>query len=113
MFPQDAQFNNSAYKKLENELAAWVDNGFQVDGFTTLDGPPGSARPDSITVDYVVTNPQTGEIVHWRAVEFQNQANQTFNRMSSRQIRAQHGVTHELRVRDADDPGTATDGLFT
>ena len=81
MFPQDAQFNNSAYKRLENELHTWVQNGFQVEGRTTLDIPPGSLRPDSVTVDYVVTNPQTGEIVHWRAVEFQNQAGQTFDRV--------------------------------
>ena len=83
MFPQDAQFNNSAYKRFENELHSWVKNGFQVEGRVTLDGPPGSARPDTVTVDYVVTNPQTGEIVHWRAVEFQNQAGQTFDRVAT------------------------------
>ena len=59
-------------------------NGFQVEDTSTLDVPPGSLRPDSVTVDYVVTNPQTGEIVHWRAVEFQNQAGQTFNRVATR-----------------------------
>ena len=103
MFPQDAQFNNSAYKRLENELHTWVQNGFQVEGHTTLDIPPGSLRPDSVTVDYVVTNPQTGEIVHWRAVEFQNQAGQTYNRVPTGQIRAEHGATHELHVRPPSD----------
>ena len=103
MFPQDAQFNNSAYKRLENELHTWVQNGFQVEGRTTLDIPPGSLRPDSVTVDYVVTNPQTGEIVHWRAVEFQNQAGQTYNRVPTGQIRAEHGATHELHVRPPSD----------
>jgi hypothetical protein len=106
MFPQDAQFNNSAYKRLENELQAWVDNGFQVEGRTTFD-PPGSVRPDTVSVDYVVTNPQTGDIVHWRAVEFQNQAGQTFNRMSTRQVRAQHSVAHELQVRPPGDGDSA------
>ena len=62
-----------------------------------------TARPDSLTIDYVVTNPQTGEIVYWRAVEFQNQAGQTFDRVADRQIRAQHGVTHDLHVRPAAD----------
>jgi hypothetical protein len=103
LFPQAGQFNLSAYKTLENELQAWAANGFSVEVDFDLHIPPGTARPDSLTIDYVVTNPQTGELVYWRAVEFQNQAGQTFNRVGSRQIGAQHGVTHDLHVRPADE----------
>ena len=107
MFPQDAQFNNSAYKTLENELHSWVQNGFEVEGRTVLDRPPGSLRPDTVVVDYVVTNQQTGEIVHWRAVEFRNQAGETYGRVQTGEIRGQHSVAHDLHVRPPGDlPGT-------
>jgi hypothetical protein len=103
MFPQAGQFNLSGYKTLENELQAWAANGFSVEVDFDLYIPPGTVRPDSLTVDYAVTNPHTGEIVYWRAVEFQNQAGQTFTRVETPDIRAQHTVTHELNVRPADD----------
>ena len=60
----------------------------------------GSALAENSHLNYF---PQTGELVYWRAVEFQNQAGQTFNRVGSRQIGAQHGVTHDLHVRPADE----------
>jgi hypothetical protein len=109
MFPQDAKFNNSAYKTWENEVQAWVDNGYAVEVDWDLAIPPGTVRPDSLTIHYVVTNPQTGDIVYWRAVEFQNDAAETFNRMTTRQIRRQHRVAHELQVRPADDVPDGSD----
>jgi hypothetical protein len=111
MFPQDAQFNNTAYRTLENELQSWASNGYSVEVDWDLSIPPGTARPDSLTVDYVVTDPKSGEIVYWRAVEFQNQAGQSFNRVNTRTIRAQRGVAHELHMRPSDDvPDDPDDG---
>jgi DNA/RNA non-specific endonuclease len=58
MFPQNSNFNNSAYKTMENELADWTKNGKEVYARWTFD-PPGAVRPNSVGVDYVVTDPAT------------------------------------------------------
>ena len=56
LFPQNGNFNNSAYKKFENEISSAMRAG-------NLDGPivikftrsnPNSARPDRLTIDYSV-----------------------------------------------------------
>ena len=45
LFPQEANFNNSAYKTMENEFADWTKSDKQVKA--TFDfHPPGADRPD-------------------------------------------------------------------
>lgn len=81
MFPQDANFNNSAYKTMENEFADWTKNGDTVDATWTFD-PPGQVRPDTVTVKYNVTDP-SGEVIYSKNRTFLNQAGQTFVRVPS------------------------------
>ncbi len=81
LFPQDGNFNVSAYKKLENEWGDWIAHGMEVHIEVTL-SPPGADRPDEIGVSYQVINPENGEVVYDNNVLFQNQAGQTFDRVS-------------------------------
>ena len=85
MFPQNMQFNNSAYKKLENEWADWVKNGNEVDVQVTLSGGT-AARPDRVTVRYVVSDASTGEVVYNRVKAFRNEAGQTFDRVPAKDM---------------------------
>jgi hypothetical protein len=80
LFPQEGNFNNSAYRKMENELADWTRKGKEVHLTITLD-PPGAARPDVVKVAYEVIDPATGETVNFHAEKFYNEAGQTFNRV--------------------------------
>lgn len=56
LFPQDANFNNSAYRKFENEIRGAIDTG-RLSGsirvsFTRAD--VSSARPDALLVEYSI-----------------------------------------------------------
>lgn len=56
LFPQDASFNNSAYKRFENEIRKALDSG-RLSGpvrvrFTRSDNS--SVRPDALLVDYSI-----------------------------------------------------------
>src|SRR3546814_4738947 len=54
MFPQDGNFNVSAYKKLENEWADWIDTGMDVHITVEL-APKQLDRPEQVRVAYEVT----------------------------------------------------------
>ena len=82
LFPQEANFNNSAYRKMENELADWTRKGKEVYLTITLD-PPGAARPDVVKVAYEVIDPATGKTVNFHAEKFQNEAGQAFQRVGA------------------------------
>ena len=78
LFPQNAQFNNSAFKKLENEWGDWIrKKGGSVDVSVELIGNP--TRPDKVAVRYRLTD-ANGELYDVRKQEFVNQAGQTFDR---------------------------------
>lgn len=85
LFPQNTQFNNSAYRTMENEWAGWIDKGKQVDVEITLSGGT-ATRPDRVNVRYTVTDPATGDVVFSRAKPFQNEAGQTFDRVPSKDM---------------------------
>ncbi len=86
MFPQNVQFNNSAYKKLENEWSDWIKQGKEVQLEVKLSGgTPG--RPDQIDVFYKVTDPASGKVIYKDAANFQNQAGQTFDRLPNADIK--------------------------
>jgi hypothetical protein len=85
MFPQNAQFNNSAFKKVENEWADWIKNGNSVEvEIQLLGGSKG--RPDMVSVEYTVKNAK-GEEVRTVAEVFDNEAGQTFDRVYSRDMK--------------------------
>ena len=80
LFPQNGQFNNSAYKKLENEWADWIDTG-KKEVHVEIEFFGGSAaRPDKMEVFYKVVDPATGKTVSKKTVDFDNEAGQVFDR---------------------------------
>lgn len=86
LFPQNAQFNNSAYRVLENEWADWVRQGREVRVEISLDRSGGNVRPDRIEVSYEVVDPATGRVVYDNSTVFANQAGQTFDRVPNAQM---------------------------
>ena len=84
MFPQNAQFNNSAYKKLENEWSDWIKSGKEVEVDIQLKGS--GSRPDEVIVKYKVIDPETGKTVHNDRVPFMNEAGQTYDRVSRKDM---------------------------
>lgn len=82
MFPQNGNFNTSAYKRLENEWADWLAEGMEVEVEVQL-LPAGAERPDQVQVDYRVIDPQTGAVVYDPvATVFDNEAGQVFDRVA-------------------------------
>jgi hypothetical protein len=80
LFPQNVQFNNSAYKKLENEWSDWVKQGKEVDVQVSLSGGT-ATRPDRVNVRYELIDPATGDVVYSRTKAFKNEAGETFDRV--------------------------------
>ncbi|MDN5782766.1 MAG: DNA/RNA non-specific endonuclease, partial [Luteimonas sp.] len=80
LFPQNGNFNVSAYKKLENEWADWVDSGKDVHITVELT-PVNQDRPDKVRVSYEVTDPADGRVVYDQRVTFRNEAGQQFDRV--------------------------------
>jgi hypothetical protein len=80
LFPQNGNFNVSAYKTLENEWADWIDSGKEV--HITVDlTPKHQDRPDSVRVSYEVTDPADGRVVYDQRVTFRNEAGQHYDRV--------------------------------
>lgn len=81
LFPQNGDFNISAYKTLENEMADWVEAGAEVRVAVDLLGS--GDRPVRVRVVYEVVNAASGEIVYDNNVLFENAPDQTFDRAPS------------------------------
>ncbi|MFD1711271.1 hypothetical protein FVQ98_18615 [Ottowia sp. GY511] len=78
MFPQNGQFNNSAYRKLENEWGDWINKkGGSVEVEVNFVGNP--SRPDKVEVNYKLID-SAGAEVDTIAKIFDNKTGQTFNR---------------------------------
>jgi hypothetical protein len=80
LFPQNGNFNVSAYKTLENEWADWIDNGKDVHISVDLT-PVNQDRPDEVRVSYQVTDPADGRVVYDQRVTFRNEAGQHYQRV--------------------------------
>jgi hypothetical protein len=78
--PQASNLNRGAWKTMENEWADWVNSGYRVD-YSIDVYPPGAVRPDSFEVEYTVSNPETGQVVHRNWPSFWNEAGETFDRV--------------------------------
>src|SRR3546814_7129663 len=83
MCPQDGNCNVSAYKKLENEWADWIDTGMDVHITVEL-APKQLDRPEQVRVAYEVTDPDDGRVVYDQRVTFRNEAGQQFDRVPRR-----------------------------
>lgn len=80
LFPQNGNFNVSAYKTLENEWADWIESGKEVRITVDLT-PKGQDRPDRVRVSYEVVDPASGDVVYDQRVTFRNQAGQHYDRI--------------------------------
>jgi len=80
LFPQNGNFNVSAYKTLENEWADWIESGKDVHIVVQLT-PKGQDRPNHVRVAYEVTDPATGQVVYDQRVTFRNEAGQHYERV--------------------------------
>ncbi|WP_294265286.1 DNA/RNA non-specific endonuclease [uncultured Sphingomonas sp.] len=79
MFPQNFNFNRSAYKTMENEWAGWIDKGGTVKVNVELIGGTGG-RPAQVGVSYEVFN-DAGKRVFDNQELFDNAAGQVFDRV--------------------------------
>jgi len=85
LFPQNANFNRSSYKKMENEWADWTSEGFEVKLKVDLH-PPGSERPTNLISEYEVYDPKTGDMVFKRDHEFKNTSGEIFERVTKKDM---------------------------
>lgn len=80
MFLQDANFNVSAFKTLENDYARYVNAGYQVDFEHTLGAfDPVTGRLGTVNVDFAVTD-ANGNVVDSFSRLFNNTSGQTYAR---------------------------------
>ncbi|MEN6536804.1 MAG: DNA/RNA non-specific endonuclease, partial [Bryobacteraceae bacterium] len=80
LFPQEGNFNMSAFKTLENDYARYTSQGYQVDFSHTLgDFDPLTGRPSSLSVRYEVTD-ANGNVVDTFADKYLNQSGQVYVR---------------------------------
>ncbi|MBL4916423.1 DUF4781 domain-containing protein [Szabonella alba] len=99
LFPQDANFNRGAYKKLENELADWIAVGGEVRVKITLDDFAGT-RPAEVDVTYSIVDPRTGHEVYSTFKSFDNDTAQSYDRMSSADIQARMSEYREAGIQE-------------
>jgi uncharacterized protein DUF4157/DNA/RNA non-specific endonuclease len=88
MFPQNVKFNNSAWKKMENEWAAAIREGHHVKISIKFSGGT-TTRPAKVTVKYqfIDVGPPEKE-TYANDVVFKNDDAQTFDRLSKEEIAA-------------------------
>lgn len=85
LIPQNANFNNSAWKTMENEWAAAIRAGLEVNITIEFDGE-NPKRPDSVGVHYFYTDINPKKSFPPRTVVFDNQAAQKFARISTEDL---------------------------
>ena len=83
MFPQEGYFNNSAYKKVENEWSAWIKKGHEVVVEVQLKYAGSQKRPASIAIDYQIVDPTNKAVVYSGQAKFDNDALQKFDRVAT------------------------------
>lgn len=93
LFRQTDHFNNPVYRTMENEWSAFVTRGAEVE-FTINLIPPG-IDPHSVTVKYNVFD-QHGTAVHFRFEKFENNEQQSFRRLPTRDIEHRLDLARQL-----------------
>lgn len=82
LFPQNKNFNNSAFKTLENDYARFIDQGHSVEFKHVLgDFNSVTGRPDALRVNYKVFD-SNGDLVHKYFNKFNNQHGEVYKRAS-------------------------------
>lgn len=85
LFPQNANLNRSAYKKMENEWAEWIKQGHEIKVKIKLN-PPAAERATDISVHYKVIDSNSGQEIYRNSPVFVNDAKQNFVRQNKKQI---------------------------
>ncbi|WP_375402677.1 DNA/RNA non-specific endonuclease [uncultured Sphingomonas sp.] len=89
MFPQNFNFNRSAYKTMENEWAGWIEHGGTVKTRVELSGGTPN-RPAEVAVSYEVFD-ASGRQVFDKVHAFENASDQKFSRLSTLEIKQRMG----------------------
>lgn len=77
MYPQNGNFNTSAFKKIEYDYAREIEKGRQVEFVHTLEDFDASGRPGTVRVDYLIRD-AAGKIVRRFSESFKNEAGQMY-----------------------------------
>ena len=79
MFPQESNFNQRVYARMEQEWSDWLAEGMDVRIEIDLT-PDAVQRPDGVQVDYEVIDPATGNVVYDPSlIVFENSGDQVFD----------------------------------
>ncbi|TCO43705.1 DNA/RNA non-specific endonuclease [Kribbella antiqua] len=84
-FPQNGTLNHGAFEAFENEIAAWIEAGKDVE--LTVYLTPNQGRPDSVTFVYQVTD-AGGQTIYTGGRSFENQRLKGIKRFPTPRIRA-------------------------
>ncbi|QZO01401.1 DNA/RNA non-specific endonuclease [Chenggangzhangella methanolivorans] len=103
LVPQDANLNVGAWKKMENEFADWVNNGKEVNVEVVAKRSSGD-RPDTFRASYEVTDPSSGKVIYENSKRFENAPGETFDRVSSKDIKNWATRDDDGRARDQGRP---------
>lgn len=79
LFPQNGNFNTSAFKTLENDYARLIDQGYEVRFSHVLGDFDSIGRPGSVTVSYQAVD-RAGAVVDSYFRRFLNQAGEVYTR---------------------------------
>lgn len=79
LFAQEANFNNSAFKTLENDYARYTSQGYEVNFSHTLGDFDPIGRPATLAVKYEVKD-AAGNMVKSYSRKFLNEPGQTYVR---------------------------------
>lgn len=83
LFPQQGNFNTSAYKKVENEWGRAIKAGYEVQVHVKLT-PPGTTRPDQVEVRWQYYDKDGNAFGEAQREVFQNGPGQTYDGVSFR-----------------------------
>lgn len=88
LFPQNGNFNTSAYKKVENEISDWVKHkpGNQVDVNVKLSKYT-DGRPERVKVEYTPLDSAGNQLAPKRVERFKNESGQVYDRIPKNQLR--------------------------
>ena len=89
MFPQNFNFNRSAYKTMENEWAGWIEHGGTVKTRVELSGGTPD-RPGVVAAFYEVFDDK-GKLIFSNQDRFLNASDQSFTRVPTAEIRRMMG----------------------
>ena len=84
---QNGNLNLGAYKTIENEVAAFIDAGAEVDFNVNVRGRDANGRPTAFDVEFTARAPGTNNVIHANGSHtFLNQTGETYSRLDRSDI---------------------------